>query len=220
MGHDESKAVDARARLAGFLFLLVNALYIASLVTGATGPEEVRRPAIALQACASAATIVMAWAFYELLKPSGQGLALMALLFRAAESALYGVAAVFSLLLAGDGIPGQPGQDPDVRMLMSDAQLASGQIGTLYFCAGSAIFFYLLLKSRFVPRAVAALGLVATFVTFASILIQIGAPAFARYLAFDGLLLLLAEAVTGVWLLVAGAGRRHMRSIEPSPAAS
>lgn len=219
MEYDESEALHVRARLAGFLFLFVNALYIASLVSGAAGPEEVRRPAVALQACASAATIAMAWAFYELLKPWGQGLALMALLFRAAESALYGVVAVFSLLLVGDRTGVQIAQDSDVWTLMSGAQLASGQIGTLYFCAGSAIFFYLLLKSRLVPRTVAALGLVATVLTFASILMQIVAPTFAKYVAFDGPLLLLAEAVTGVWLLVGGAGRRHRRLSDPSPAA-
>ena len=52
-----------------------------------------------------------------------------------------------------------------------------------------------------------------------SALAQIGAPAFAAYLrAFDPVFLL-AETLTGVWLLVAGAGRRHMLMAEAaSPA--
>ena len=65
------------ARLAGFLYLAVNAIYIVSLVAGSEGPEGIRHAAVALQATASAATIVMAWAFYEILKPAGAGLALL-----------------------------------------------------------------------------------------------------------------------------------------------
>ena len=84
------------ARLAGFLYLAVNAIYIVSLVAGSEGPEGIRHAAVALQATASAATIVMAWAFYELLKPAGAGLALIGLLFRVAEAALYGVTATLA----------------------------------------------------------------------------------------------------------------------------
>jgi hypothetical protein len=90
---DGEMTLQARARLAGFLYLAINALYIVSLLAGVAGPDEIRRPAVALQATASAATIAMAWSFYELLKPAGHGLALMALLFRVAEAALYGVSA-------------------------------------------------------------------------------------------------------------------------------
>jgi hypothetical protein len=170
---------------------------------------------VALQACASAATIAMAWSFYELLKPAGQGLALMALLFRVAEAALFGVFAIFSLVL----LAGSAGPDETGLALARTARFASGHVGTIYFCAGSGIFFYLFLKSRFIPRAAAALGLVATFVILASTLIEIGAPAFAKYLGFSGPLLLLAETVTGGWLLVAGAGRRHMPLSDPSSSA-
>jgi hypothetical protein len=219
MTYDDRRTMQARARLAGFLFLFVNALYIASLLAGVAGPDEIRRPAVALQACASAATIAMAWSFYALLKPAGQGLALMALLFRVAEAALYGVVAIFSLLLLGDGAAGPPGLDSALPALARGARFATGQVATLYFCAGSALFFYLLLKGRFIPRAAAALGLVATFVTLASALVQIGAPAFAGHLAFNGPLLLFAESVTGVWLLVVGVGPRRLPPADPAPSA-
>ena len=61
-------------------------------------------------------------------------------------------------------------------MLVKSARLASGQIGQVYFCAGSAIFFYLLMKGRFIPHAIAAFGRVATIFWMASALVQIGAP--------------------------------------------
>lgn len=193
--------VRERARLAGFLYLVVNAIYIVSLIAGSEGPEELRRAAVALQATASAATIVMAWAFYELLKSTGAGLALMALLFRVGESALYGVTAIFSLLLLTSAGAPTSGPDGAALQILTRAQFASGYVGTIYFCAGSAIFFYLLLKSRFIPRAVSVFGLAATAVTFLDALVRIGAPTFATYLAYSGALLLLAETLTGAWLL-------------------
>lgn len=215
MAHDEGEmTVQARARLAGFLYLAVNAVYIASLLAGMAGPDEIRRPAVALQATASAATIAMAWSFYELLKPAGHGLALMALLFRVAEAALYGVSATFSLLLlSGDGAA-TPGLDQSALALAARARFASGYVGTIYFCAGSAIFFYLFFKGRFIPRSIAAFGLLTTAVVFAATLVRVAAPAFAGPLAFSDPLLLLAETVTGAWLVVAGT--RPQRQPAPS----
>jgi hypothetical protein len=205
MTHGESEmTLQARARLAGALYLGVNALYVVSLLAGMAGPDDIRRPAVALQATASAATIAMAWSFYELLKAAGHGLALMALLFRVAESALYGVSATFSLLLLrGDGAS-TPGLDESALALAARARFASGYVGTVYFCAGSAIFFYLFFKGRFIPRAISGLGLLATAVVFAATLVRMAAPAFAGPLAFSEALLLLAETVTGAWLVVAG----------------
>src|SRR5262245_25244270 len=208
---EREMTLQARARLAGALYLAVNALYIASVLAGMAGPDEIRRPAVALQATASAATIAMAWAFYELLKPAGRGLALLALLFRVAESALYGVSAVFSLLLFGSDGATAAGIDQAALALAGRARFASGYVGTVYFCAGSAIFFYLLFKGRLLPRTIAAFGLAATAVVLAATLVRMGAPPFARYLAFSDLLLLLAETVTGAWLVVAGARSQHPR---------
>jgi len=205
----DSRGTQARARLAGSLFLAVNALYIASLLASDAGPDAIRRPAVALQTIASAATIALAWSLYELLKPAGPGLALMALLFRVAEAAIFGVTAVFSLILLGGDAVGRPGLDAAGLALVRAAQEASGQVGQVYFCPGSAIFFYLLMTGRFIPRAIAAFGLVASIIWLASGLLEIGAPIVGRYLAFSGPVFLLAETVTGLWLLVAGAKRRE-----------
>lgn len=194
------QTLRGQARLAGGLYLVVNAIYVASLVASSVGPAEIRGAAVALQATASAATIAMAWAFYELLKGTSAGLALMALLFRVGEAALFGVTAIFSLLLIRSAGPAAE-LDEAVLALLTRARFASGYVGTIYFCAGSAIFFYLLLRSRIVPRAVAVLGLVATTVNFLDALVRMGAPTFAAFLAYSGALLLFAETVTGAWLL-------------------
>jgi hypothetical protein len=216
VAHADDKEIRARARLAGFLYLAVNAVYIASLLASTAASEAIRRPAVALQPIATAATIALAWSLYELLKGVSQGLALMALLFRVAESALFGVTVVFSVMLLGGEAAGPSGLDNAGLALARSAQLASGQVGQIYFCVGSAIFFFLLVKGRLIPRAVAVFGLVATIVWLASALVEIGAPAVARYLAFSGPVFLLAETVTGLWLLMAGAKRRE--PAEPSAA--
>jgi len=128
----------------------------------------------------------------------------MALLFRVAEAALFGVTAIFSVMLLGGEADGPSGLDNSGLALARNAQLASGQVGQIYFCAGSAIFFFLLMKSGFIPRAVAAFGLVASILWWTAALIRIGAPTLAGYLAFSDPVFLLAETLTGVWLLVAG----------------
>ena len=64
--------------------------------------------------------------------------------------------------------------------------------------------------SRFyIPRAISVFGLVATAVSLLDALVQIGAPAVGGNLAYSGALLLLAEILTGSWLLFAGAGPRR-----------
>jgi hypothetical protein len=198
----EGRAVRARARLAGFLFLAVNAIYIAALLGSTVGPKAIRRPAVALQVIATAATITLAWSLYELVRPAGPGLALMALLFRVAEASIFGVLTVFSVLLLG-GTSG-PTLDDATRALVTQAQTASGQVGQIYFCPGSAIFFYLMMKGGFLPKPLAVFGLLATIVWLAAGLLQIGAPAVAGYLALSGPVFLLAETVSGIWLLYLG----------------
>lgn len=205
---DGGRTLQSRARLAGFLFLAVNAIYIVSLLTSTAGPDEIRRAAVAFQAIASAATIAMAWAFYELLKSAGHSLALMGLLFRVAEAALYGVTAIFGVLLLSGGGASTPGLDEAALAIVTRARFASGYVATIYFCAGSAIFFYLLLKSRFIPRAISVFGVVATVFSFADAVVRLGAPALAGYLSYSGAALLLAETVTSVWLLAVGARLR------------
>jgi hypothetical protein len=214
---DSEKTLNARARLTGLLFLADNALYIASFLTSMAGPEQLRRPAVALQAVACAGTIVLAWSFYELLKPAGQSLALMAFLFRVAEAGLFGVTTIFTMLLLGGESAGTPtpALNETALAFARSAQFASGNVGQVYFCGGSAIFFYLLIKSRYIPRAISAFGLAVTVLVLASALTTIGAPAFAGYLAFATPLLLLAETVTGAWLLFAGASSRHMQLSAP-----
>lgn len=214
MTDDDDRTLQARARLAGFLYLAVNAVYIGSLLAGMMGPEELRRPAVALGAVATASTIALAWSLYELLKSASPGLALLALLFRVAEATLYGVFIVFSLVALGAaaGPAGAGGAGPGFPMARI-AQLATGQVGQVYFCFGSALFFYLLLKGRFIPRALAAFGLVASLLWLASALAQISAPGLGRYLRWFDAVFLATEMVTGLWLLIAGAGKKHRLAV-------
>jgi hypothetical protein len=121
------------------------------------------------------------------------------------------------VILLGGASGGPSAPDAGDLALLTTARTASGLIGQIYFCPGSAIFFYLMMTGRVLPRALAAFGLVASIVWLASGLLEIGAPTLSRYLAFSGPVFLLAETLTGIWLLVAGAGRRHMSAPPSSP---
>jgi hypothetical protein len=46
--------------------------------------------------------------------------------------------------------------------LIDAAWLTTFNVATLFFTAGSLLFFYLLLKSRFIPRALSAFGAIAS----------------------------------------------------------
>jgi hypothetical protein len=162
----------------------------------------------------------MAWSFCELVKPAGPGLALLALLFRVAEAAMYGVVAMFILLLLGPAGAGLSGLGAAAPASARSVLFTLGSVATIYFCGGSAIFFHLFLKGRFIPRAIAALGLIAMIASLAAALVQIGGPAFARYWTFSGPLLLAAELLTGGWLLVFGVGRRHRPLSDPPSVAA
>ena len=206
---DGEKTLQVRARLAGFLFLAVNAFYIASLLAGAADSDEMRRVAVAFQAIASAATIALAWAFYELLKQAGRGLALLAPLFRTAGASLLGVPALFRLLVLNKVGTPTPALDEAGLALLTRARFVSFHVANIYFCAGAAIFFYLLFKSRFIPRAISAFGIAATILGAAYTLAEIGAPAFAGVLTYFAPLVFLAETMTGGWLIIVGARLRH-----------
>lgn len=84
-------------------------------------------------------------------------------------------------------------------------------VSPIFLGLGSAAFSYLLLESRYVPRALAALGVFSSLLAVMCALITIVFPGFAA-IATAGLIpLLIYEIVLGLWLLLKGA------RIQPNP---
>lgn len=159
-----------------------------------------------------AGVIVLVWAFYVVVRPvrKNRNLALLAVLFRLAETAVLCVATVNSLvvlrLLEGAGSLGGlgVGERQSLAMLALGAQGLGMYVAFVLLGLGSAVFAYLLLQSRYVPRLIPAWGI------FASLLLALGS---LGILVFPGLSVLgmaymapmgIYEVGLGLWLIVRG----------------
>src|SRR5207247_1824828 len=109
--------------------------------------------------------LVMVWALYVVVRPVGKNVALLAVLFRLAENAVLSMATVNSLvalrLLSGAEYleSFEVGQRQALARLALAAQGLAMNVGFVLLGLGSAVFAYLLLRSRYVPRALAGWGI-------------------------------------------------------------
>lgn len=120
-----------------------------------------------------ASVVVLSVALYAVLKPVGRTLALLALLLRTGEAVL-GAATVLLgqmalLLLDGTHAPGgiQADQAQALAGLLLDSRTAGLDLVLVFVGLGGTLFCYLFLVSKYVPRLLAAWGVI----TYASMLL-------------------------------------------------
>ena len=172
--------------------------------------EQLFRLSIAGDLITYILVMVLTWAFYVLLRPVNRHLALLGAFFRLSELAVLCIATVNSLvvlrLLSGAAYlkTFEPNQLRSLGMLAYDTQGQGMIIGFILLGFGSAVFAWLLLRSRYVPKAFAVLGI------FSSLLLALGSLAI---IAFPGLGVIgmsymmpmgLYEVGLGFWLLIKG----------------
>ena len=219
------------ARVAGFVFLLLMAAaffsqaYVPSrlIVDGDTAATarnimasaQLFRISIASDILIFACDIVLAVALYVLLRQVSPGLAMLAMLWRAAQATIM-VMNTLNFLAASLILSGPD----DLRALSTDqlqalastyigAHTAGFNIGLIFLGLGSAVFSYVLFKSNYVPKALAAWGVFANLVlamfTLAIIVFpgaeNIAVVALGRYVP-----VFFFEVITGLWLLIKGVG--------------
>lgn len=219
-------AQQTAAKVIGFLYLFQMATAIfgesyvrAHLIVGDAaetarniiGSERLFRLSIAGDLVTYTGVIVLTWALYVLLRPVNRNLALLAAFFRLAETAVLCVATVNSLialrLLSGaDDLKAfEARQLHSLVKLAISAQGLGMMVAFILLGLGSTVFAYLLLKSRYVPRALAAWGifssLVLAIVTWAIMIFPgLGRVLGLTYMGPMGLY----EVGLGLWLLVKG----------------
>ena len=175
------------------------------------GAERLFRLSIAGDLITYAGVIVLMWALYVLLRPVDRNLALLAVLFRLAETAVLCAATVNSLvalrLLSGAEYlkTFSAAQLSSLARLAISAQGLGMSVGFVLLGLGSAVFAYLLFQSRYVPRALAAWGifssLVLATVTLAILMFpDLGNVLGLAYMAPMGIY----EVCLGLWLLIKG----------------
>jgi hypothetical protein len=213
------------ARVAGFMFLFVNAAYAFAVladksIRGSGGFAETARRVLASEhhyrialssgVIACVTTVILGFALYVTLEPVDKRLAQIALCFRLGEAVIFGVMSVLSFAMLRLYATAQaigPAQDGELQTLLSlgrSASVSGFNIGAIFFAPASILFFHLFYRSRYIPRTMAAFGLCASVavlpVAFGSLIF----PEYARTLFYGWIPMAIAETATGFWLMIVG----------------
>jgi hypothetical protein len=172
-----------------------------------------------------ACDIVMAVAFYVLLRAVSPGLAMLATLWRTAQATIMITNTVAFLAVPVVLSDPQNADTFDTGQLEALANMYIGahttgfNVGLILLGLGNAVFSYVLVKSRYVPRALAAWGLFANVVlaTFTLAVIAFpGAEDAAAIASGRFVPVFFFEVILGGWLLFTGV--RLPRAAEPAVA--
>jgi hypothetical protein len=228
MTNTATEVAQARAaRLAGAMFLFINATGIfsevfvrGSLLSGDVtqvaqniiSSERLYRLSIAGDLVTFTGGLVLIWALFVLLRPVSRDLAWLAVFLRIVESAV-SVAATIASLIAVRLLSGaeylnafETGELHALSRLARNGFGFGQDVGFIFLGLGSAVFAYLLLKSRYVPLILAGWGVFASllFAVYNLLIIVFpGAVETLMYVAFAPMGIY--EIAVGLWLLIKGA---------------
>lgn len=217
----------AAAKVVGFIYLIAMAtsmfaeLYARGpLIVGGdamqtainiAASERLFRISSVIHLITFASDAVLAVALYVILRPVNRNVALLALSWRLVDCAVLSVNllndfVVLRLLSGADYLRAFDTKQLQAlaRMFIS-VEAAGFQIGFVFLGLGSTVFSYLWLRSRYVPRGLAALGI------FSSMVLAIGTLTFMVFPALGAVVgmaymapMFFFEVGLGFWLLVKG----------------
>jgi len=220
------------ARLAGFLFLAVIIValgsgFVLSSVAGrgtfvevarrVTASERLYRVALSTGVLASVSSVLLAFALYVTLKTVDNLLAQLALIFSVGDAFLGLVVrvcgfATLRLYVSAQGVVSGPNTAQALSDLMRGIAAITENIGGISFGIGLLLFFYLFFRSRYIPRILAALGLVASAIWIALYSASLAFPelrGLVLYVCFPAMGL--ADVGTGFYLMLWGLPDRSTR---------
>lgn len=213
------------ARIAGFVYLLLIVLFMSGefIISGIVGDgefaataqsiassERLYRIALALQILVPVFTVVLGYALYITVRPVNEHLAQMAMFWRLGESFIGAAVMIFGFvkLQIYTGASGAAGfelaQWEALIALARGAHTTGFNFSTLFFSVGSIAFFYLFLKSNYLPKLLSVLGLVASVLVVLTCLGNLVFPEHRDILEFGWAPMFLSEIATGLWLLFRG----------------
>lgn len=159
--------------------------------------------------------VILALALFILLRTIHKHLALLALILLSIQAAISVVIEFTSfialLLLGGEGYLSafNPEQLQAFVGLFLSLRPAGYNLAILFFSPGAIIFAYLFFKSRFIPRALAASGILAYSLMLAWAFVKIIVPNYKTAIVMSNMFELLCslpvmlfQIVIGIWLLV------------------
>ena len=214
------------ARVAGFLYVFTNATAIfgeifvrnriivrgdaARTAMNIGASERLFRMSIAGDLITVAGTVILIWALYVVLKSFNPELALLAMVLRIVENCVAAVATLSSftalwLLSGADYLRAFDAQQLHaLAYTIRRGQGAGLQIAFVFLGFGSAIFSYVWLKSRYIPRAIAAWGIFASLLLAMVSLAIVVLPQWSALGLTYMLPMGLYEIGLGIWLMFKG----------------
>lgn len=157
-----------------------------------------------------AGDVVLLVALYVILRPVNRNLALLAASWRLVDCAILAVTmlsdfAILRLVSPTDALRAfDPKQLQALAQLFLSIEAAGFQVGFVFLGLGSAVFSYAWLKSGYVPRALAGLGIFASLVMVVVTLAIILFPAL-RVIGLTYMApMFFYEVGLGLWLLIKG----------------
>lgn len=156
------------------------------------------------------ATGILAFALYVVLEPVDKRLAQLALCLRLGAS-FVGAASMMFRVAGAQVYKASATEGPftheQLHTLVSVMKRGSGEgveLAWILQGAGAALFFLLFLRSRYLPRWLAGLGILGTAVLIPISAVMFVWPQYIGELKLVGIPGLLAEVATALWLLVKG----------------
>jgi hypothetical protein len=172
--------------------------------------ETLYRIALSSQLIGSLCTVLLAFGLYGAVKPIGKNLALLALLFRLVEATIFALGVLFSFVVLktyidSDYLKAFGFNQPSVLVNLRSAFYSNSfTIAGIFFSFGSILFFYLFLKSTYIPKVLSAFGLLTSALVTIISFMELILPRYAAMLQFGWGPLALAEILVGLWLLFKG----------------
>jgi len=210
------------AVIAGVLFIVATvATFVADALTPALAGTDylIRLAAHPNQVAAGVLVKIVsvlagagiAVAMYPVMKRANAGLALGSVVFRTLEPAFYmvGVVSLLALLKLGQqfaaaGVADQASIQAIGDSLVSIRVYAAPLLAVFAFCVGAFMYYYLLFKSRFVPRWLSGFGIAAIILMLAACVLSLfSGNRITSYIPLAAPIGV-QELVLAVWLIVKG----------------
>jgi hypothetical protein len=215
------------ARAVGFAYILTNALawfaefhvraslidYQSAAITAANiaSSENLFRLGLAADLLTFALDIVIVVGTYLILRPVNRSLAIFGLAWRLVETAVVAVMAlntfqILTLLSNSAYVRALPADYLHSMVGMAiDAHNAGYNVGFLFFGLGSGAFCFAWYQSRYIPRVLAAWGILGSLLAAASTFVYTLSPALSRIVEPRCFVPIgTFELILGFWLLLKG----------------
>lgn len=227
------------ARLAGFMILFNYMVNVFGVLTPSRikgvgnfaekaervlASEYLYRTALTSMAVGWVSIVILAFALFVTVEPVNKRLARLALLFRLGEAFVGGVTVMWSfstlrLYTAAKGIATFSTEELQTLASVTGSATESGfYIAWTFFAPGSFLFFYLLYKSGYIPRVLAALGAFGSVVMLLGNFVALVFPEYTRMVQYGWAPIGIAEITTGLWLMIAGIRSPTVSGSEVAPA--